>query len=389
MATFSDLPNELITDIWVHVIEPEDVESFALVSKNVHALSTRFVKEHCDLKKQYSKISVSRRLGSRGAADLLKEILLNPRIALYINELRILDCIDRWGKQNPPFTVNTMDLFKNAIRHSTIIAPTEMGDWIADLELGNEDPIVALIVMQRHLTKLEKFEIDYLDTIADQYMIETLGRITLSSEAIILPGSSAPESKIDSKKEIGLPRPAVFSNLSALTIRWFDIPLDIISRLLRSASELKSLSYNGSAEPFQICNMLLECHQHSLQELYFNTYNPRERRLCDLCDFTRFEVLTDLKIRFCLLLGSDEKAYKALADVLPMSIERLTLYYAENTRKVVSEMVKSKIKRMPNLKALILNLDTDGSRHTNLFTELQAKSAEVGVLLSKRPFSTY
>lgn len=56
MAIFSDLANELIIGIWEYVLDPEDVESFALVSKRIYGLSSPFLLEHARLKRQFSEI---------------------------------------------------------------------------------------------------------------------------------------------------------------------------------------------------------------------------------------------------------------------------------------------------------------------------------------------
>ena len=73
MAIFSDLPNELVLCIWGYVIEPDDVESFALVSKRIYSLSSQFMNEHASLKRQYSKIWISYRQGNYEPADLLEK----------------------------------------------------------------------------------------------------------------------------------------------------------------------------------------------------------------------------------------------------------------------------------------------------------------------------
>lgn len=50
MARFSDLPNEMVTEIWKHVLEPEDVESFARVCKTVHGQASSFLRLHRQLR---------------------------------------------------------------------------------------------------------------------------------------------------------------------------------------------------------------------------------------------------------------------------------------------------------------------------------------------------
>lgn len=130
MAMFTDLPNELIIDIWGGVIDPEDVESFALVSKKVYDLAAPFLKEHTCLKQQYSRVCYPN--GQTGeVVYLLEKMLLNPRITLYINELQIDGWAGSWAEQQAPLHVRsyskaTMNLLKDEIRHSSFDPPSDV-----------------------------------------------------------------------------------------------------------------------------------------------------------------------------------------------------------------------------------------------------------------------
>lgn len=57
-------------------MEPDDVESFALVSKRIYSLATPFVEEHTRLKQQYSKTYCPNHQTRSEAADLFEEMLL-------------------------------------------------------------------------------------------------------------------------------------------------------------------------------------------------------------------------------------------------------------------------------------------------------------------------
>ena len=92
MATFCDLPNELLLGIWVFIIDPKDVESFALVSKKTYSPSMSFLKEHAHLKRNFSRISVSLESGP-SPAHLLQQISEHPRIGLYIYDLDMGRCV--------------------------------------------------------------------------------------------------------------------------------------------------------------------------------------------------------------------------------------------------------------------------------------------------------
>ena len=50
MTGFVDLPNELIIEVWRHVVDPKSVENFALTNKTIYVLGTKFIKEHMSSK---------------------------------------------------------------------------------------------------------------------------------------------------------------------------------------------------------------------------------------------------------------------------------------------------------------------------------------------------
>ena len=397
MAIFSDLANELIIHIWGYVIEPESVESFARVSKRVHGLATPFVREHVRLKRKYSKVYCSDyRTGTRPAI-LVKTMLLNPRIAFYIDELRIEKCSPCWDRQRTPYIssypTDTMDLFKDAIRYSSLIAPSEIGCWVADIETGDAEPILALLIMQ--LTKLNKLKLYDLELEDGCRLLETLRRMTGSTKAIIHPGPSTVGSEVDSNNQ-DFTQPLVFSNIKHLTFDACEIGLDDLSRLLRNKRTLKTFCFSGSykstIEPFQIVNELLACSQNSLQKLCLETTKAKfnEPGTSYMGDITRFESLAALEIDFVRLLGSKDETCRRLVDVLPMSIERVILQLfslerisSETLRDVVLDMVKSKTDCLPNLKTLTFNAQPGGKwDNKDLMTELEGKAADVGVLFT-------
>ena len=156
MADFSRLPNEMISEIWGNIHEPEDVESFALVSKHVYAIGRPFVEEHNKLKKDFGFIEIGPDMDPCAPASLLKEVLLRPRIALYVTHLAFGrfryewddsgDDGDEWPKiDHVPYPDDVMALFIETIRKSSFVQRNETPHWITSVEQGNEDPIVALL----------------------------------------------------------------------------------------------------------------------------------------------------------------------------------------------------------------------------------------------------
>ena len=185
MANFYDLPDDLVIDIWGYMYEPEDVESFALVSKGIYSLSTPFLREHNRLKRQFSKVCVERYRTAETSipSELLEEILLNPRIALYIRELRIRSfscCLTTADAPFLSYPKDTLAAFTDAIQHSPLIKASKREHWIREVIKGNDGRILGLVVMR--LTKLQKLEVRGYDSDCDHCLLETLARMEESAE---------------------------------------------------------------------------------------------------------------------------------------------------------------------------------------------------------------
>lgn len=171
-----------------------------------------------------------------------------------------------------------------------------------------------------------------------------------------------------------------------------NIDLDEVSRLLRTMNELKSFSYVPSFDSplgaFQICVKLLACSQHSLRKLYLHSFSGNESYTGEIA---HFEVLAALEIDFVVLLGNVNGVCRKLADTLPMSIERVKIcrmwnIALETLAQVILQMVESKSRRLPNLKALTFGVRFYEPVNMELIAELERSCADVGVLLSLHMF---
>ncbi|CAF9911172.1 hypothetical protein IMSHALPRED_009956 [Imshaugia aleurites] len=388
MAIFSDLPNELIMGIWGYVIEPDDIESFALVSKRIYHLSSHFVNEHASLKQQYSRVRFSYTTGNYGPADLLEKILLDTRIVHYINNLEISAWETPWKEQTIP-QEHTMALFEEAIRASPLITSSETEDWIRDVKKGKGNPIIALVMMR--LTKINGFALWRSERDEFGYLLRTLKRITQSSEVAIEPRQSIPGTEIHGDNQISSTRPSIFSTTSDMRIDSVDITFDTISQLLRCTKGLKSFifqrSFGPSFEVSRLCEELLECSQLSLQKLSIGVHGEE----MGLGDITQFQILAKVEMYFEILLGDPYGTCKNLADVLPVSIESVAISTAGNPipnqilGRLIFDMTKCKMERLPKFQELTFVSEMYQAEATTpdieLITELQDMSAKVGVLL--------
>lgn len=389
MAILTDLANELIIGIWSYLIEPKDVESFALVSKRTHSLSTPFVREHTDLKQRYSKICVEEM--DVAPADLLEQMLLNPRIAFYVREFQILYYETertRWGIRKA-YSKHTMAVLEHAIRTSAFIPDTDIEDWITDVKKGNEEPILALIIVK--LTKMETFMLLRPAAIGGRYLLDTLNGFTQSSHASVPSRQSVVGAEFNANNRFASTRTSAFSAVNNLTISSRDIDFDVLSRLLQRIPELKTFVYSSKHpsefEVSKIRDELLRYFQHTLQMLYIRDCSTAKSPIGEI---TQFKVLRVLGIDFVVLLGSTHGTCNTLGDVLTVSIERVTLYSKETyafkgLKRVILEMIKSKKERLPRLQAVTFDFDRfeyyNTQDHFDLIEEFHAKSADVGVLL--------
>lgn len=184
MANISSLPNELLVEIWRHVLQPEDIESFALASRKILAVSGPFLLEHRKLKIQFSAFDTGAQQSKMTAAGLLKEITTSPHVALYVTSLKITswrrrwDGVHRWYRDPPslvalgacqyvhqPYVEKDMISFKQAAKRAEGVSGN-VDSLIEGIKAGKEDPIVALLLLQ--LTNLKHLDI-YVDTKDDDY----------------------------------------------------------------------------------------------------------------------------------------------------------------------------------------------------------------------------
>ena len=160
MTGFNDLSNEIVLKLWHHVLPPDDIASFALVSKCIFALATPSLKEHRRLKLKYAVLENERSEDGSMLAHLLKDILLYPYIAFYVKNIHICDWHTYWEDPRPfpelddmgnhalhvPYPELDVKLIKDSICKTKNIFPRKKDFWIRLLENGHEDPILALLL---------------------------------------------------------------------------------------------------------------------------------------------------------------------------------------------------------------------------------------------------
>ena len=424
------LPNEIVLEIWSHVLEPKDVESFALASKSIYALAYRFIEEHEMMKKRFSKFSHNDDRRGSPAANLLANILRSPRTAMYVNEILIDDWKIFWDMpativDHLPYPEDTMQLFEAAVKTSAFIPESETAEWISEIRVGDEENILALIlsllpnvrkfclrsvidlgkrlsqmILQvgnspaaKALSRLRDFE---LGLVNDDFIDIDFGwveKISSLKSVDNIKGWGVGHLHGESDKWLSIP--SKWSNVTTLQLHNCNIDSQRLCTYLQSVRAFQEFSYTHSGEgsdldAFSICVALAQA-SYSLKRLEIFSKDGMGKHMGSLAGF---HVLTELCTEYRMLSNHDtEFAGDMLIQMLPPSVEKVSLEHCYNIRSLRNEvlgMCKLKGDRLPNLKALnywtIYDFEAFGDSSPNpedsgIISMLKQRSMEVGVEL--------
>ena len=443
MATaFSKLPNELITQIWIHVLEPKDVESFALVSKNILALARKFIQEHQRLKDQFSILYLEDENNRRGSppADFLAGILRNPRSALYVDKICVAGWKTEWDhlanvslnmatNHHLPYPQETMQLFEEGVTTSAFIPESETAKWISEIRQGDERTIIALMVT--FLSNMRSFGVD--GVAAGGYrLVETIRQIGISPNTTALSqlrkvgiGWSDPglvhndfnwvlhfsclksvktiEGSLVGQLETGMEHwfslPPKWSNITSVHLDNCNINDKQLILYLQCLASLKTFRYRAAHQakrydPFWLCTALTSHAGRSLKTLQLLSKDGKGSHMGSLVGLN---VLTILSTEYRMLLDYDTKVDdERLVEMLPPSIEQVDLvhndhYDLEVLQRLVLKMCELKAERLPNLKVLMFLFEVvvpwpiltqkEHDDNSKILGLLKERSMEVGVEL--------
>lgn len=402
MSSFSDLPNEMITEIWSHVLEPKDVESFARTRK-AYASAPEFLREHNRLKRKYSILSSKEDVRCGTIANFLEDILSNPRVALYLDHVSLETWRNKWddpttlGGSNTdnlhlPYPEERMQLFEEAVETSAFVPESEAATWIADIRKGDETTILALIMTLCPNVRL--FGLDGWGCGGDR-LSKTIRRIGKSPTTKAL--SCLTDVKIGwiyagmnefnwvktfsflksvksfygfliGQLQVGFHcwylSPSRWSNVTSLYLEKCNIGHQQLYIYLRCINTLETFSYQPVIEdredptpfcPFWLCTALTAHAGHSLKKLELVSLDGLGTHMDSL---TGLNVLKKLHTEYKMLMDDNPEVYSEnLVDKLPSSIEKVTLehYDRYNINKLQSQILKTcelKAQRLPKLKKL-------------------------------------
>ena len=404
MADFSQLPNEMVSQIWGYILEPKDVESFALVSKHTYATGRSCVEEHNRLKREYSFVLFDSEAMPSGQACWLREVLLRPRLALYVTHLfigRYYDDDDgdyEWPYDGPvPYPGNLMALFIDAIGKTSFVPLNQVSRWTTSIMAGYEDPILALLsLLLPNLTTITLMDEGYhgelfqetIQRIAEAEKMMFLTRLVtvnivftsnkncmdldwlkkfaalplVQSIHVSQMGTIEVEDFIDDTQYF---KPGSY-NITELTFTNSGLRPKFLFQFLESIKGLKRFSYVHPDEifcrfePFWIRVALLANAKHTLESLKILSHLTHEHEL--LGTLHEFTTLKELETNVRLLSHWDD--FDKLADLLPTSIETIDLDTRDNETcnilpSLVVEIANAKSQHVPRLKTLKLRTEPE------------------------------
>ena len=427
MASFSDLPNELVREVASH-LTAEAIERFTLAAEGIYAVGLPLLKEHRELKKRYSDFKILDQakfddflfLNSdspyypvtlncpRGDSfsNLLTDVLTSHRMAPYVKELRLEGWAPVWGSTtlspaygvHIPYTKEQFVLFRQAL--SRYVMPTKLATWIEELESGNENPVISLLlillpniksiifkqcsrrayefrkVVQRikvdclpgtsvlnHLERISLQYEDYQDTAPPQ-RIDFLGFLLTIPSLKSLYGQHLCKYHGNLESSCLLP---YSSNVTDLALKTCDLSLAQLGDLFRALKALKKFHYIDNAykndtneahwNPGGICRLLSKYAHKSLEVLDLRSETEPIERIGSLRDL---EVLKELTLRSPLFGFKRIFQSRSLASQLPESIERISLHDTEigsgfTLENTIREVIRFKAKRLPRLEKVYLS----------------------------------
>lgn len=402
MGSLSGLPTELISHIWSHVVQPKDVENFALMSRENYALGLKFIEEHQRLKKKYGD-------GVCGSppAKFLAEILLNPRAALYVKKITIDGWRVKWDGPatlalhharfcHMPYPEDTMQLFEEAVRTSAFIPESEGAGWVSEIGRGDESNILALIIsllpnvrrfmliavidegrrlsqMIRQIGKsptatalscLTDVELGWVDTEGVDIDFEWVEVFSSLKSVKDIKGWGV--GQLDEESEYWSSLPPRWSNVTSLQLHCCEIEYNWLFIYLKCVRSLRNLSYTAAGRdspfyPLPMCTALAH-GTDSLETLHVSSSDGTGSHMGSLAELN---VLTELSTEYRMLVDcSAEFDNDRSMQMLPPSIEKVLLehndrYDVRSLRRQIIGICKLKADHFPKLKVLTYSINVD------------------------------
>ena len=427
MTQFIDLPNEIVALIAQNVY-PRDIVNFSSTSKLIHSLCERSLKVYQEMKRIYKTCRFPGHTNL--LAYLLSDIILQPTAALYVESLTTGVHFSGWrefiehktGPLHAPYPQSMMSRFAQAMADT--IPSDQVSTWTAALESGDQDPVLALILLrlpgiitlelkvgitlqclfQTLIRSLEAPRVPFLSALTTLHLdledsdVGELGSMdkewrwqainifaSLPSLQSVTMRQIPVEESVSDRAYLLQPRS---SNVTSITIRESFVPEQPLYKFLQGFKSLRRFTYITHfflQDPVWTHTALLAHCKLSLEYLYLNV-SWGDSYMGSLRDF---ENLKEVYTPRSYLLDDRYPESQALAKVLPASIEKVHLvedgcFTAQTIQNIILNVAKDKQKHLPNLQALRLSLDIDDRDLEDMaaIIHMQAKCKEAGFKLT-------
>ena len=402
MAQFQDLSSELVLGI-LEEVQPDDIVSISLASKTIHQLALPRLDEHRRLQKQYSRFNNMVEFAPNTwkdpgglLADLLCNIISNTRIGQYIKTIDLeywnSSPLEGWkpdavfDQRNftskswvQPCSKTNMEIIEDAVRAAEIIPRDEIDDWLHEIRHGNEDPIVALLLLHApklhtldfivpynsgdssfvlrtierivaselpvklHLSHLRDVRLRFAERWSDLHLVKAF--MSLPSLTSILTHRLYVDDRTFEASSARLSRP---SNVRDILFLGGYLPCNFFWELLKGVKKLKSFHYNfrsiwreDTYEPpidsLTIIRSLEANAAHTLERLSLGAYEEAKTIKIAL---RGFHILRDVSLHSNSYSIIEESRLGDFVSSLPPSLEKLSLSWYQTRPEDSFEALK-------------------------------------------------
>lgn len=443
MASFAELPNELVSKI-LWQADPRDLESLSAIAKHVYRLAAPLLQEHRKLKRQYTsleppEVGVGKDVGNWFAEHLIT-ILQNPRIALYVTDLHLTYWHDCWkplhripdpadlSKYHMSYPAHMLDHLEHAVRTADTIPPDQSGEWITRIRGGDEDPIIALLLL--HMPNLQTLvhdlycqpsqekvrkTIQHIVHTKNQSYLSQLRQVTVDYESrhdgdvaddcnllqayMLIPSVQSLHVRslciTDASEELDPYYLGYTSNISELAFTGGFIGTNPLSQLITQTSCLQSFTWKthrycesyhqGPFDSISLSKALMSNASHTLESLTLRASGYKTTSLGSLHGFERLRTIdTDV----ALLFNADGSDILTWPKRLPPSLEKLSLALEEDHILQTPEnfceafrcLLCARKDKTPHLKNILIRMQT--SEHCReAYDHVQGPCSAAGILL--------
>ena len=394
--SFNVLPNEIIYQISSRV-QPGDLENYGCTSHRINKITAPFVQEHRQLRRRYTKISLSH----VEAAKLFYDICTRPWVALYPRHLEVrsnkewrsFDCSRNMLRavQLEEITLKQrstgVEDIRSMIQRTGLIPESETDLWIHHLERGDEDYLFAIMLaclpnIERLVIRLDRSMLEQvkemiraiqrqasspchikaLSRLRDARVIEREGHTTCDLELFPLLASLPGIQVLHARNLVGMYRecyrdgwlsyPGASSTITHIFLETCGMSVEGLEKLCNSIKTLRSFKYVAHRSGWGLHRIgdLLKNATGTLEELVLSTGSGGCRFIGTLRAFTALRHLT-VDSGMLIQRGKMSRA----VDMLPASIETATLAGNSLTRPFEEQFLADLYRpsfSFPNLRKL-------------------------------------